>query len=106
MHFGWRYTPPPTGKPSNTNLPCTHPQAYVRSHLTTSIFVADFLKHGRAAPWEHERVEEHIAALQRLQQQVKYVAAPPKPKDMTSMMAKGLWIDYSDLCKCSYYLVE
>jgi hypothetical protein len=84
----------------------THPQSYVRSHLSTAIFVADFLKHGRAAPEEHERVEDHIAALQRLHQQVKYVAAPPKPKDMTSMMAKGLFVDYSVLCKGSYGLYE
>jgi len=64
-------------------------QAYVRSHLSTAIFVADFLQHGRAAPDEHQRVEDHIAALQRLQLQVKYVAAPPKPKDMTSFDGQG-----------------
>jgi len=88
------------------SLPHTHAQAYVRSHLSTAIFVADFLKHGRASPGEHERVEEHIAALERLQQQVKYVAAPPKPKDMTSMMAKGLFVDYSVLCTGSYNMYE
>ena len=38
--------------------------------------------------------------------QVKYVAAPPKPKDMTSMMSKGLFVDYSVLCKASYTMYE
>lgn len=38
--------------------------------------------------------------------QVKYVAAPPKPKDMTSLIAKGLFVHYSVLAKGSYTLFE
>jgi hypothetical protein len=38
--------------------------------------------------------------------QVKMVAAPPKPKDMSSQMAQGLFIDYSKLAKITYTMVE
>ena len=38
--------------------------------------------------------------------QAKYVAAPPKPKDVTSLSAKGLWVDYTVLAKGSYTMHE
>lgn len=38
--------------------------------------------------------------------QAKWVAAPPKSKDQTTLQAEGLWIDYADLAKASYRLLE
>ena len=38
--------------------------------------------------------------------QVKHVAAPPKPKDVTSLTSEGLWVDYTVLAKGSYRLAE
>ena len=38
--------------------------------------------------------------------QVKWVAAPPRPKDITSMAAQGLFVHYSVLATGSYELFE
>ena len=38
--------------------------------------------------------------------QVKYVAAPPKAKDVTSLTAKNLWVDYTEPAKGSYAMHE
>ena len=48
----------------------------------------------------------YVPATYALLLQVKYVAAPPKPKDMTSMISQGIFVDYSELCKGSYALHE
>jgi hypothetical protein len=45
-------------------------QAYVRSHLSTAMYLADFLKHARARGNEVDIVEAHIGALSRLHTQV------------------------------------
>lgn len=38
--------------------------------------------------------------------QVKWVAAPPKPRDLTTLQIQGLWVDYATLAKCAYRLME
>lgn len=38
--------------------------------------------------------------------QIKWVAAPPKPKDVTAMAARGWWVDYQELAKGTYTIVE
>lgn len=45
-------------------------QAYVRSHISTCIFVLDFLKHAKARGREVDDVEDLIAAMYRLHTQV------------------------------------
>lgn len=50
-------------------------QAYVRSHILTSIYVLDFLKYAKARGDEKLEVENIILALQRLLTQVGQVGA-------------------------------
>lgn len=38
--------------------------------------------------------------------QVKFIAPAQKPRDITSMRAQGLWVDYQVLAKGSYLLME
>lgn len=41
-----------------------------------------------------------------LPMQVKNVAHPPKPKDVTSLTAMGCFVDYKTLAKGAYHLLE
>lgn len=45
------------------------PQAYVTSHVSTAIYVLDFLKRTKARGAEQDVVEREIQALMRLQKQ-------------------------------------
>lgn len=81
-------------------------QAYVRSHINTAIYIADFLKHARARGPEKIKVDDLVRALRLLLVQSKYVAAPPKPKTVSSLSAKNLWVDYTVLAKGSYSMHE
>lgn len=57
-----------TGLTSSLTLPLA--QAYVTSHVSTAIYVLDFLKRTKARGAERDVVELEILALMRLQKQV------------------------------------
>lgn len=80
--------------------------AYVRSHITTGMFVLHFLRQTLASEEEKDKVESIIQGMKNLHRQIMWVAAAPRVKDITAMEAMNMWATYEELLRAALTMFQ